>query len=67
MNQDHRWKLAYTITEAAEACGVSHDVIRRAIAKGSIVARYPTARPVIPVDELRDWIESAPTERRRSA
>jgi len=56
-------KIAYTITEAADACGVSEPIIRRAIAAGDITARYPTSRPVIEADELRDWLTTRPTEK----
>lgn len=59
-------KIAYTIAEAAAACGVSEPVIRRAIRKGDLVPRFPTSRPVIPADELDDWIKSAPTQRGES-
>jgi hypothetical protein len=55
-------KIAYTIPEAAVACGVSEPVIRRAHAKGDIVYHYPTSRPVIMADDLRDWLASKPVE-----
>lgn len=60
-------KIAYTIYEAAEACGVSDSIIRRAIAKGDLVPRYPTSKAVLLADDLRDWLESAPTERRSAS
>ena len=56
-------KIAYTVAEAAAACGVSEPVIRRAQAKGDLVYHYPTSRPVILADDLREWIESKPVER----
>lgn len=56
-------KLAYTIKEAAQAYGVSQDVIRAHIAKGDLIARYPSTRPVIASDELDQWFQSLPTER----
>lgn len=56
-------KLAYSIKEAAEACGVSVDTIRRAITANDLIARYPTSRPVVDADELRAWLASKPTER----
>ncbi len=55
--------IAYTLADAAAACGVSERVLRRAIDRGDLSVRYPTARPVILVDELRDWMESRPTHR----
>ena len=56
--------LAYTIQEAAASCGVSEKTIRRAMANGDLIAKYPTSRPVIPADELRDWIDRAPSQPR---
>lgn len=55
--------IAYTIPGAAEASGVSPDVIRRAIRAGNLTARYPTSRPVVLADDLRAWLASTPTER----
>lgn len=55
-------KLAYTIQEAAEACSVSKDTIRRELRVGNITARYPTSRPIIPAEELRDWFEALPDQ-----
>lgn len=64
-------KLAYTLDEAAAACGVSRDVVDRAVAQGNLICVYPTSRPVITRTELQEWVESWPTERpkrdRRSA
>lgn len=56
-------KLAYSIPEAADAAGVSVDIIRRAVRAGNLVPRYPTSRGVILADDLREWIENSPTER----
>jgi len=56
-------KIAYTVGEAALACGVSEPVIRRAQAKGDIVYHYPTSRPVILADDLREWLAATPVER----
>lgn len=57
-------KVAYTIYEAADACGVSDKTIRRAIDSGDLIAYYPTSRAVILKEDLQDWIKAAPTERR---
>ncbi len=56
-------RLAYRFEEAAEVCGVSVDVIRRAVRSKDIPVRYPTARPVILRDDLLAWLNSKPTER----
>lgn len=48
---------------AAEMTGHSVDVIRRAVRAGHLVPRYPTAKPVLLVEDVRAWITSSPTER----
>lgn len=60
-------RISYTIAEAAETCGVSEPVIRRAIRKGDLVPHYPTSRPVLLADDLHEWISSSPTERKKEA
>lgn len=55
-------KKAYTIQEAAEAYGVSADVVRAHIKRGNLAARYPTSRPVIDAEELAAWFQSLPSE-----
>lgn len=60
-------KFAYTYEEAAAACGVSIDTIRRKVRTGDLVPRYLTARPVIPADELQEWVMAAPTEPSKAA
>lgn len=57
--------IAYTIPDAAEACGVSETVLKEAITAGDITRRYPTSKPVIEADELREWVKSLPLEPRR--
>lgn len=60
-------KLAYTLDEAADACGVSVDVIRRAIRTKDLPVRYPTSRPVIRRSDLEAWVDAAPEERARAS
>lgn len=60
---DTKARIAYTLTDAAEATGLSERSIADAIRRGDLVAHYPTKRPQILADDLRDWIASAPTER----
>ena len=52
--------MVNTIADAADAVGVSDRVIRRAIDKGDLSVRYPTSRPIILADELRDWLATRP-------
>jgi hypothetical protein len=61
---DEKYRLALTITEAAQATGYSDDVIRAALGRGELTPRYGTkSKPVIPTDELKRWLNSLPTER----
>jgi len=55
--------VSLTYADAAEAAGVSVDVIRRAVHACELTAHYPTARPVILRDDLVEWVRRAPTER----
>ena len=59
-------KMAYTVQEAAAAYGVSADVIRAHIKAGHLAARYPTSRPIIGSEELKDWFDALPSETPRS-
>jgi hypothetical protein len=54
--------LAVTLDRAAEMTGVSVETVRRAIRANRLIAHYPTKRPVVLIDDLRSWIEAAPTE-----
>lgn len=56
-------RKAFNVQQAAELCGVSADVIRRAIARGDLIAIYPTSRPIIKATELDTWLDRLPTER----
>jgi hypothetical protein len=54
-------KLAYTYAEAAEACGYSERVIRRAVDTSDLVPRYANSKPVIEATELERWLRSLPS------
>ena len=55
-------RLAYTYDEAAAQCGVSTMTIRRAVAKGDLIPRYPSSRPVLTRAELEAWLDRLPAE-----
>lgn len=58
--------LALSIENAAAACDVSVQTIRAAIKTGELAARFAGAKggkTIIPVDELRAWVDSLPSER----
>ena len=61
MSADHGL-ISVTIPAAAKLTGISVQSIRRAIDKGDLVPRYPTTRPVLMWDEVKAWVDSAPTE-----
>lgn len=62
--------LAYTIEDAALACDVSKDTIRRAIKSGALRAKRTsrhadgraTGRTLIFPYELRAWLEALPDD-----
>jgi hypothetical protein len=54
--------IAYNLTDAAAAVGVSLRVLQRAIAKGDLTRRYPTRKPVILYDDLLEWVNSLPVD-----
>lgn len=53
-------KIAYSYDEAAEATGYSRDTIKRAVAAGNLPACAPAGKPVIRVEDLDAWLQSAP-------
>jgi len=55
--------VSYSVKGAAEATGMSQDVIRNAIRAGALVAHYPTSKPLILATDLTAWVTGAPTER----
>jgi hypothetical protein len=59
-------KVAYTLSEAVAATGISDDTIRAAVANGDLIANYvgeKATKPVFRAVELDAWIASLPTER----
>jgi len=55
-------KLAYSITEAAMAAGVSVTRIKEALRDGEMAAKRVSPRKrVVEVAELARWLESLPT------
>lgn len=54
--------VSYNITTAAQATGMSDATLRAAIARGDLIAHYPTVRPLILAEDLRAWIAAAPTD-----
>lgn len=59
-------KRAYTLEEAAMACGYGVSTIREAIRAGEIAPNYggpKKSKPTIRVAELDRWLESLPTEK----
>jgi hypothetical protein len=56
--------LAYSLTEAAQAVGISVELLKTKIRAGDINPRYVNSKPVIPVTELQAWVDSLPLESR---
>lgn len=60
-------KLAYTITEAVKATGLSRDTLYRRHREGAITMRKVVGRTVIPVDDLKRLIDASPAVSRSAA
>lgn len=65
MTIDLAQRIAVNRDQAAELVGLSKDSIVRAIRAGQLIEHYVSAKPVILVQDLRDWIASAPTSSTR--
>ena len=58
------WKIAYTVTEAAAALGVSQRTVWAATHDGRLAHRWLTARKMlIPRTALLAWFETLPEDR----
>ncbi|MEU5838525.1 hypothetical protein ABZ820_33325 [Streptomyces diacarni] len=55
-------KKAYNVQSASFEYDVSKDIIRAAIKRGDLDARYPSSRPIISAEELERWYDSLPSE-----
>lgn len=53
---------AYSVKEWAQACGVGEDAIRSHINNSRLIARYPTRKAIIFVEDGLEWLRSLPTE-----
>lgn len=58
-------RIAYSVQEAAEATGMSVDLIRRAYRSGQLPVHRPTGKVTILRSDLEAWIRSAPSEPER--
>ena len=54
--------ISVTYQVASEITGLSPKALQRLVRAGELVPRYPTARPVLLVADLRALIEAAPCE-----
>ncbi|GEM_PF-6503004 len=55
-----KYKLAYTIAEAAQATGYSKSLIHRAVRENHLIQVTPpgVSRPVIRATDLQAWIDA---------
>lgn len=59
-------KLAYSISNFADAVDLSVDTIRKAIDSGDLIPSYPTKagrKPIITKTEGERWLSALPSER----
>ena len=59
----HKPQIAYSLKQAAEACGISLSLIKQFVRDGDLNPRYVNSKPVIPASELAAWVDSLPYER----
>lgn len=55
--------LAYSVTGAADALGLSVSTIGELIRDGSLIVRYSRSKRVIPASELLKYLDSLPFSR----
>lgn len=55
--------IAYRITAAADAVGISESSLKKILDRGDIAPRYPDSRPLIGHEELVAWFESLPVDK----
>ncbi|WP_089908879.1 helix-turn-helix domain-containing protein [Leifsonia sp. 21MFCrub1.1] len=56
-------RVAYTLSAAAEECGVSPSFLREFVNHNDLVVHYANSKVIILAEDLHSWIESLPTER----
>jgi len=55
--------LAYSVRDAAEACGISLSKLEEVIKRDEVFVKWVDGKRVIPATEINAWIESLPLER----
>ncbi|MCU1418713.1 MAG: hypothetical protein JWP32_2887 [Schumannella sp.] len=58
--------ISYSVDGAAQAIGVSVDVIRKAVRDLDLPVRYYGRKPLIPAAALEKWFAGLPAERKRA-
>jgi hypothetical protein len=53
-------QIAYSLEQAADACGISLSLIKQFIRDGDLNPRYVNSKPIIPAPELAAWVDSLP-------
>lgn len=54
--------VAYSMSDAAKAAGVSAETLRRAVRLNTLVPNYVGRKPLFRVEELQRWVRSLPEE-----
>lgn len=55
-------KRMYTLQESAVYLAIGLRSVQYEVAAGNLIARYYGRKPLIPVEELDQWIARQPTE-----
>lgn len=56
--------LAYNYAELAAAAGCSIDMVERAAKAGRLIVSRIGTKPVVDVDDAKQWIKSLPKDKR---
>lgn len=59
--------IAYALTDAAAAVGLSERTVRDAIRRGDLAVRYAGRKVLIRADDLDAWVDAMPSDRPRTA
>ncbi len=57
--------VSYSLSGAAEATGLSERTLDRAIAIGDLPVRYSGSKKLILANDLFEWVDGLPDEKRR--
>lgn len=58
-------QVSYDVEGASKACGLAMSTVREAISKGDLPVRYYGKKPLVLANDLYEWINDLPDEKKR--